>query len=55
MENLPINFARASIIKRTVFGALPKLDIKFWKRLLVNRVDRAVSLYIVIIFKRIIQ
>lgn len=43
MENLPIDFARASIIKRRVFGTLPKLDTSFWKRLVVNRVDRAVK------------
>jgi len=43
MENLPINLVRANIIKRRVFDTLPNLDIKFWKRLLVNKVDRAVK------------
>lgn len=43
MENLLITFVRASLIKRRMFGTLPKLDTKFWKRLLVNRVHRAVK------------
>lgn len=50
MENLPINSARTSIIKGRVFGTLPKLDTKVWKRLLMDRVDRAVKSCVVIIF-----
>lgn len=42
MENPPINFVRASIIKRKVFGMLPKLDTKFWKGLLVNRAVKSI-------------
>lgn len=43
MENLPINFVKASIIKGRGFGTLPKLDIRFWKRLPVNRMNRAIK------------
>lgn len=40
--NLPTNFVRASIIQRRAFGTLPKFDLEFWKRLLVERAVKSI-------------